>query len=222
MTTTILIVIVVVLLALAVGAFLFNAQRQRNRRELRERFGPEYDRAVDEHGSRRQAEQRLSNAAARRDQAEIRALTDAERTRYTQRWTTVQAEFVDDPVSAAGQADTLVSEVMRARGYPLDEVDSPGDLVATEHVELASHYRAGNAVARRASEASTEELRQAFVHYRALFTELLGESTDGATAGSDGASAGRPTVDLTDPQQARARQQTAGGPGPSHEDRPPA
>jgi hypothetical protein len=188
--TTALIVIVVVLLVLAVVAFLLMQRRKKEREQLRERFGPEYDRAVDETGDRKRAEHRLSDVAARRDKAEIRELSPAERERFSERWTQAQADFVDDPAGAASSADTLVGEVMRERGYPLDDVEDRGDLVAADHADLAHHYRKAHAIGGRAHEASTEELRQAFVHYRALFTELLG-GNDGkhAVAGPGAAAA---------------------------------
>lgn len=177
MTTAIIIVVLVVLALAAVGLVL-TARRRREREQLRERFGPEYDRAVEEHGDRREAEHRLANAATRRDKAEIRELTTDERMSYLQRWTDVQAAFVDDPAAAARDADELVVRVMRDRGYPLDDVDDVGDLVAADHAELAGHYRDAHATGRRAHEATTEELRQAFVHYRALFVQLLDEPRD--------------------------------------------
>ncbi len=174
-TTAAVILIVVVLLVLAALAALMMARRKKEREALRERFGPEYDRAVEEGGSRRDAEHRLSDVAARRDKAEIRELDAGERESYSRQWSDVQAAFVDDPVGAARDADVLVGDVMRVRGYPLDDVEDRADLVAADHAELAGHYRAAHEVGQRADDASTEELRQAFVHYRALFVELLAE-----------------------------------------------
>lgn len=182
--TTAIVIIVLVVLALLVAGYLFQQQRRREREALRERFGPEYDRAVEEHGNRRDAEHRLADAASRRDKAQLRDLTTEERMGYLQRWTEVQAAFVDDPAGAARDADDLVGRVMRDRGYPLDDVEDRGDLVAADHAELAGHYRAAHAVGRRADQATTEELRQAFVHYRALFVELLDER-QGAGQGQD-------------------------------------
>ena len=198
MTNAILLVVVVLLIA-AVAAYLYDQKRKKERAGLQERFGPEYDRAVDETGDRRAAEHRLSDVAARRDKAEIRDLTPAERERFSERWTQAQADFVDDPAGAAGSADTLVGEVMRERGYPLDDVEDRGDLVAADHAELAHHYRSAHAIGSRAQEASTEELRQAFVHYRALFTELLG-TPDGrhAVAGPGAAAAATHAVSSSD------------------------
>jgi hypothetical protein len=176
MNAAVVIIVLVVLALVAIG-LIYYAKRQRETAQLQERFGPEYDRAVGEQGSRRSGEHHLADVASTRDKAEIRTLTPAERERYTERWTGVQADFVDDPAGAAHDADVLVGEVMRDRGYPLDDVEDRADLVATDHAELAGHYRAAHAVGRRAQDATTEELRQAFVHYRALFVELLGEAT---------------------------------------------
>ena len=197
--TPAIIVIVVVLLVAAAAAYLYDQRRKKERAELQERFGPEYDRAVGETGDRKAAEHRLSDVAARRDKAEIRDLTPAEREGFTERWTRAQADFVDDPAGAASSADTLVGEVMRERGYPLDDVEDRGDLVAADHAELAHHYRSAHAIGSRAHEASTEELRQAFVHYRALFTELLG-APDGrhAVAGPGAAAAATHAAGTTD------------------------
>jgi hypothetical protein len=174
-TTAAVILIVVVLLALVALAAFLMARRKKEREALRERFGPEYDRAVEEGGSRREAEHRLSDVAARRDEAEIRELDAGERERYSRQWTNVQAAFVDDPTGATRDADVLVGAVMRDRGYPLDDVEDRADLVAADHAELAGHYRSAHAVGQGADDATTEELRQAFVHYRALFVELLAE-----------------------------------------------
>jgi hypothetical protein len=173
--TTAVIVLVVVLLVLAALAAVMMMRRKQERAGLQERFGPEYDRAVEQGTSRREAEHHLADVADRRDKAEIRDLDAGERERYSRQWTNVQAAFVDDPTGATRDADVLVGAVMRDRGYPLDDVEDRADLVAADHAELAGHYRSAHAVGQRADDASTEELRQAFVHYRALFVELLAE-----------------------------------------------
>ncbi len=173
-TPAVILVVVVILLMLAALAALLMSRRKEGE-ALRERFGPEYDRAVEQGGSRREAEHHLSDVAAVRDKAEVRELDAGERERYSRQWSDVQAAFVDDPVGATRDADVLVGDVMRDRGYPLDDVEDRADLVAADHAELAGHYRAAHDVGQRADDASTEELRQAFVHYRALFVELLAE-----------------------------------------------
>lgn len=187
--TIAIVVIVVVLLLAAAAAYLYDQRRKKERAGLQDRFGPEYDRAVGETGDRKAAEHRLAEVAARRDEAQVRDLTPAERERFSERWTQTQADFVDDPSGAASSADRLVGEVMRERGYPLDDVEDRGDLVAADHADLAHHYRSAHAIGARADEASTEELRQAFVHYRALFTELLGSPGGGNAVAGPGAAA---------------------------------
>jgi hypothetical protein len=185
MNAAAVIIIVLVVLALVAIGLIYYAKRKRETAQLQERFGPEYDRAVGEQGSRRSGEHHLADVASTRDKAEIRTLTPAERERYTERWTGVQTDFVDDPAGAAHDADVLVGEAMRDRGYPLDDVEDRADLVAADHAELAGHYRAAHEVGRRAQDATTEELRQAFVHYRALFVELLGEATGAHTQAAE-------------------------------------
>ncbi len=178
-TTTIAIIIVLVVIVSIASGVVIGNRRKAERAGLQERFGPEYDRAVDEHGNRREAEHRLAQVASARDKAEIRDLDPQERAAYSQRWSDVQSAFVDDPVRATGEADQLVGEVMRDRGYPLDQLGgagNAGDLVAADqHPELAAHYRAAHEIGQRATDATTEELRQAFVHYRSLFLDLLAE-----------------------------------------------
>jgi hypothetical protein len=173
------IVILLVLVALAIIAFLvFRAVQARKKREhLQNRFGPEYDRAVDEHGGRRPAEQRLADVAERRDQLEIRELDEAERRRHAEDWTSVQAAFVDAPAAATRDADRLVGRVMRARGYPVDDFETKADMVAIDHPDVVENYRAAHRIGSREEHdgSSTEELRTAFVHYRMLFEELLGD-----------------------------------------------
>ncbi len=164
----------VVLVVLVVAVLLLVRQRRR-RSGLQERFGPEYERAVDEHGDRRQAEKSLADVAERRDGLEIRDLEPAERQRYTQQWTTVQAAFVDHPAAATRDADRLLGSVMRERGYPVDDFETRAEMVSVDHPEVVDHYRAAHAVGTRSGAANTEELRQAFVHYRELFEVLVAE-----------------------------------------------
>ena len=180
--TTAVIVIVLLILAAAAVVVMMRARQAKRSEGLQERFGPEYDRAVESHGDRKSAEKRLADAADRRDQVEIRALEPAERERYSQQWTGVQAAFVDEPGTATRDADRLVQDVMRDRGYPVDDFATRAEMLATDHPEVVEHYRAAHDISGRATagEASTEDLRQAMVHFRALFVELLGtdETTD--------------------------------------------
>jgi hypothetical protein len=174
-TMTIVLLVVLAALAVLVVALVAKARRARRRQELQERFGPEYDRRVEEHGDRRAAEKHLADTAYRRDSLDVRALEPAERARYAEQWSGVQAAFVDEPAAATRDADRLVQSVMRDRGYPVDDFETRADMVAADHPEVVDHYRAAHSVADRSRAANTEELRQAFVHYRALFEVLLAD-----------------------------------------------
>lgn len=175
-TVTIVIIIGVVVVVAAVLFAVWDARRRR-RASLQERFGPEYEREVQARGSERDAAHHLGEVADRRDQLDIRQLEPVARDRYTRRWQTVQAQFVDTPGSALDDADRLVTDVMRERGYPVDDFDERAELVAADHPQVVEHYRAAHAVRRahhgHSNNSDTEELRQAFVHYRALFDELV-------------------------------------------------
>ena len=164
----ILVAIIVVLVCVA-AAF---AVKQRRTAQLREGFGPEYDRAVEEHGDQRAAESELRERRERRRTYDIRPLGATARDRYAERWRATQAQFVDQPASALSDADTLVAEVMRERGYPVEDFEQQAADVSVDHPEVVEHYRKAHAI-HTGSRASTEELREAMLHYRALFAELL-------------------------------------------------
>jgi len=174
--TIVIIVVAVVVLAL-VGWFVWQQVR---RRQLRERFGPEYDRALEEGKDRRQVENELIEREKRHSQLEIRPLDEAARARYTEAWEKVQADFVDDPGTAVAEADRLVTVVMAERGYPTDGYEQQLSDLSVQHATTVGHYRtAREAMASHAeNQASTEDLREAMVHYRALFDELLGSESD--------------------------------------------
>jgi hypothetical protein len=173
MQTTLLVVLVVVLVVVVLAIWFFGQRRKSQ--QLQERFGPEYEHAVHEHGSRERAEQELAARAERVQQLHIRPLSADESTRYADSWRSVQARFVDEPNVAIADADRLVSEVMQARGYPMGEFEQRAADVSVDHPRVVENYRAAHAIAGRADkdEASTEELRQAMVHYRSLFAELI-------------------------------------------------
>jgi hypothetical protein len=172
----VIVIVAIVLIALIVAAVLVT--RQRRSQQLQEGFGPEYDRTVEERGGdRREAEAELRERRERRDQFEVRELEPAARDRYAERWRGAQRRFVDEPAPAVGEADALVMEVMRDRGYPVaDEFDQRAADVSVDHPAVVEHYRAAHDISARATagDASTEDLRQAMVHFRALFVELLG------------------------------------------------
>jgi hypothetical protein len=175
----ILLGVVVVILAVLVGL----VARRRSRTKLQQRFGPEYEREVAARGSERDAQRHLREVVGRRDQLDIRPLEPAARDHYTRRWEAVQIEFVDRPGPALDEADQLVTDVMRDRGYPVEDFGERAELVATDHPQVVEHYRAAHAARQRnrqgpdgeAGEVDTEKIRQAFVHYRALFDELVSE-----------------------------------------------
>lgn len=175
MSTIIWIILGIVVVAAIVAAAL--VMRSRSRAKLQERFGPEYEREVTARGSERDAARHLSDVADRRDQLDIRPLDRTARDRYTRRWEAVQSEFVDQPGGALDEADRLITDVMRDRGYPVEDFGERAELVAADHPQVVEHYRAAHA-ARNNHHGSpgavdTEQLRQAFVHYRALFDELV-------------------------------------------------
>jgi hypothetical protein len=164
---------IVIVLALVAWAF----SRSRKRTTVLERFGPEYERAVEQHGDRRAAETDLLDRARRRERLDIRPLGEDERARYVQKWRVIQAQFVDQPTAAIGEADALLDQVMRDRGYPVDSFEEKAELISVDHPQVVENYRAARTVrtSNRTRAASTEELRQAVLQYRALFDDLLSE-----------------------------------------------
>jgi hypothetical protein len=172
MNETLLIVLAIVAV-IAVGALLFFQRRKSE--HLRSRFGPEYEHEVEEKGSRRKAEAELAGREKRVKKLDVRPLEPGARDGFRHRWTEVQARFVDDPPGAVAEADDLLGEVMRTRGYPVSDFEQSAGDISVDHPEVVKHYRAGHDIAVRheRGEASTEELRQAMIHYRALFDELV-------------------------------------------------
>lgn len=171
-TNVLLTIAILVLLAVIAAALLM--RRNRSQR-LAQRFGPEYDRTVENTGSRSRAEAELAAREKRREQLEIQPLEAAEAQRFRMEWDHVQARFVDNPRSAVSEADLLVRDVMMRRGYPMGDFDARAADLSVDHPLVVEHYRAAHAIALRDAqgEADTEALRQAFVHYRVLFDELL-------------------------------------------------
>jgi len=172
------VIAVVVIAGIAVAVIAFMASRKRRSKQLRERFGPEYDRVVRQEGDPRKAEGVLEFRQKRREKFHIRPLTAADRSSFAVRWNEVQARFVDDPRGAVTVADSLVTDVMQLRGYPIGEFEQRTADLSVDYPLIVDNYRAAHDIALRHSsgKASTEDLRQAMVHYRALFQELLDES----------------------------------------------
>jgi hypothetical protein len=170
---------VVIVLILIVAAAIYVRNRRKTTAGFRKRFGSEYDRAVVEHGSERKAEAKLADRETRVENLKIRALTVAERGRFSADWQSVQSRFVDHPKSAVTEADELVSSLMQARGYPVADFDQRAADISVDHPRLVENYRSAHGVAVRLGrdEASTEDLRTAMIQYRTLFDELVEEQT---------------------------------------------
>jgi len=175
------IVVVAVIALVAVGA------NKRRSSMLRERFGPEYDRAVESRDDRRAAEADLRAREKERAQFDVKPLPEATRLRFAAEWREVQERFVDQPVQATTAADALITRVMEARGYPMKDFDAQAELVSVDHPDTVENYRFAHAVGQRAEtqQVSTEDLREALLRYRSLFDELLRpEGTNGAAEGT--------------------------------------
>ena len=168
---------IVVIAVIAVVAIAMVAMRKRRSVKLRERFGPEYDRVLRKEGDSRKAEGVLEFREKRREKFTIRPLSAEDKSSFGVRWNEVQARFVDDPRGAVTVADSLVTEVMQARGYPIGEFEQRAADLSVDYPAIVENYRAAHQIALRhgAGQASTEDLRQAMVHYRSLFQELLDE-----------------------------------------------
>jgi hypothetical protein len=174
-------ILVAIVIIAVVAAIVATAAK---RRRMQSRFGPEYDRAVAETGSRRRATSELSQREKRRQELSIVPLSTAARERYAERWQMVQARFVDQPKGAVTEADGLVTMVMQERGYPVENFEQRSSDVSVDHPQVVDDYRAahGISLANQQGKASTEDLRQAMVHYRSLFDELLGQGQPHRTA----------------------------------------
>jgi FtsZ-interacting cell division protein ZipA len=169
-------VVIAIAIVIIIAGALWSAQQRKRSTDLRRRFGPEYEREVRSHG-RREAEAELESRERRVEALDIRPLSREDRESYSGEWRIVQARFVDDPSGAIREADVLVGEVMRARGYPVGDFEQRAADVSVDHPHVVQNYRAAHDIAlrQRGGTGNTEELRKAMVHYRALFEDLLGE-----------------------------------------------
>ena len=177
---------VVVVLLVIIGVLVTRQQRSRG---LKADFGPEYNRLIAERGDQRSAERELAGRRKRMSEFEIRPLASAARERYMERWAATQRNFVDEPAAAVGEAHVLVQEVMHDRGYPIDEdFEQRAADVSVTHPDVVENYRAAHSISLHAHQgrANTEQLRQAMVHFRALFDDLLapGDSNDSREQGA--------------------------------------
>jgi len=152
--------------------------RRRRTGKLRSKFGgAEYARAVQEGGSRRHAEARLEKRTERVESFHLQPLASGDRARYEDTWRRIQARFVDSPAGAVTEADQLLGDVMSTRGYPVSNFDQRAADISVDHPLVLANYRKAHEIAlrQRKGQASTEELRQAMIHYRTLFEELVSE-----------------------------------------------
>lgn len=181
-----LIIIVVAIIAAAAVVIYF--LKLQSTKRLRERFGPEYTRAVETSGNTLRGEAQLKKLEKRVERYDIHPLAPEKRERFVEAWRRLQAKFVDEPDHAVSEADQLVAEAMIARGYPVADFEQQAADLSVNHPLVIENYRAGHAIAVRHSQgkASTEDLRQALIHYRELFDELVGEPAVNAQARAAG------------------------------------
>ncbi len=196
-TGAVIAIVVVIVVVIAVVAVVAMEMR---RRKLRRQFGPEYDRLVTELGSRRKAEAELSARQRRVAKLDIRPLTREETARYLGEWNAIQERFVDTPGQSVEQASVLVTAVMRLRGYPADDQNEAMEALSVEHGPTLSRYREARLTSERArlGSASTDDLRNAMLQYRALFEELAARPERDSDVGTSRvASHADPTADGT-------------------------
>jgi hypothetical protein len=175
MDARILIPIAAVIVIFVIVAVAFIVRRRRSE-QLKRRFGPEYDRTVlEQHGDARVAEAALAEREKRVEKFPLRALSAVDREAYAMEWSAVQRRFVDDPSAAVGSADRLVGRAMIDRGYPMSNFEQQAADISVSYPVVVQNYRAGHEIVMRHADghATTEELRQAMIHYRTLFDELL-------------------------------------------------
>ena len=175
MSNETLMMIAIVVIAVVVVVAVWMVSRRRKTAALRSRFGPEYDHVLHSARTPAEAERELLERKARVEKFSIRPLSREDADRFSAAWRSVQAQFVDDPRSAVIEADHLIADVMRRRGYPLDDPNRVIDDLSVDHAHVINHYRAGREIVSRheKGQASTEDLRQAMVHFRALFDQLV-------------------------------------------------
>jgi FtsZ-interacting cell division protein ZipA len=176
-TTAVIIVVAIVVIALIIVGTMAG-----RRRRLQQQFGPEYDRAVSEQDSRLRAEAELAGRQRRVRKLDIQPLSDAARTRYLAEWQAIQEQFVDSPEEAVTNAYALLTTVMKERGYPVTDDEQVMADLSVEHANTVGHFRSAQEITRNVAHGgtNTEDMRQALIHYRALFSDLLGEPVDPA------------------------------------------
>ena len=178
MNSTGVVIVLIVAAVIIIAALILMATRKRRSQKLRERFGPEYDRVLTREGDPAKAERVLEFRQKHREMFKIRALSPTDRSSFRYRWNEVQSRFVDDPKGAVTMAESLVTDLMQARGYPIADFEQQAADISVDHPIVVENYRAAHDIALRhgRGQASTEDLRNAMVHYRALFQELLDDN----------------------------------------------
>ena len=173
--TLIVVIVIAIVVIAAIVVVGYQMARRRQTERLQEQYGPEYDRAIDQAESQREAESELRDRSKRYEQLELRTLDSAERENFERRWSEVQGQFVDDPSNAVRNADRLVVDVMSARGYPVDDFDQRADDLSVRHARVTQGYREARRIAQanEAGRVDTEYLRQAVTSYRSLIQALL-------------------------------------------------
>jgi hypothetical protein len=187
--------IVAIIVAVALVVLVIGTITAMRRRQLRQRFGPEYDRVAGEMRSQRKADAELAERERRVRGLDIRPLDETVRVKYAAEWTAIQERFVDQPEEAVTQAGMLVTSVMKDRGYPTEDHDQIVADLSVEHAGTLDHYRAAHQISLQTEEgtAATENLRLAMLHYRALFSDLLGPPSQASQAGPSDAAATEPS-----------------------------
>jgi hypothetical protein len=180
-------VLIAVLVVVVLGVVVWSVSRRRRSARLKEHFGPEYERTVGELGEERAAEAELLDREKKRKKLDIMELTPQARQEHTATWQRVQTDFVDAPQDAVGRAERLVTRVMRERGYPIDDFDQRAADISVDHPDIVENYRSAHVIylSGHNGDISTEDARQAFVHYRALFDRLLGSDQAADTRATD-------------------------------------
>ena len=181
MSTSLIVVLVVVVVAVVAVALLL---RTRRTQKLKSRFGPEYGRAVEQAGKKSLAEAKLEKLEKRVQGFNLSPLSPAARAEFVAEWQKIQSRFVDDPKGALMEADQLIQKMMAAQGYPLADFEQRSSDISVDHPLVVEHYRAGHEIALRHAQgrASTEDMRQAMLHYRTLFNDLSGQPEMARTA----------------------------------------
>jgi FtsZ-interacting cell division protein ZipA len=178
--TLIIVIVVAVVVIVAIVIVGYQMARKRRTAQLREQYGPEYDRAVDLADSQHEAESELRGRSKRHEQLELRSLDSSERENFERCWSDIQGQFVDDPSTAVRNADLLVVEVMSARGYPVEDFDQRANDLSVRYPEGTQRYREARRIAQADEDGTvdTEDLRQAVTSYRSLVMALLDDDGD--------------------------------------------